>query len=354
MESPQLFWQAFILAQTPDKAANHQKGFAKMQPPRRMSCARRGSGDKCSAGGAFVDWDDLRVFLAVARTESLSAAGKRLKIDPATAGRRILRLEESTGTRLFCKSPQGYALTEAGARLLPLAEQVERATLAVGESLTGPGGLTGLIRLGAPDGCANYLLPQVLSRICDANPGLEVQIVALPRVFNLSKREADLAIGVSRPEAGRLTVQKLTDYRLHLSASRDYLLRHPLIDPADLRQHRFVGYIPDMIFDKELDYLSEIGAGPASLTSNSVSVQLNWLRHGAGVGVVHDFALPAAPELVRVLPDHIALTRAFWLIRHQDDARLDRLNRFSDQLLREVRAEIQQLESWGLPAQQRR
>jgi DNA-binding transcriptional LysR family regulator len=296
-----------------------------------------------------MDWDDLRVFLAVARTESLSAAGRRLKIDPATVGRRIARLEEVTGARLFSKSPQGYALTEAGARLLPHAEQAERAALAAGESLSGPGGLTGLVRLGAPDGCANYLLPQVLARICDANPGLEVQIVALPRVFNLSKREADLAIGVSRPEAGRLTVQKLTDYRLHLAASHDYLDRNPLTDPADLRQHRFVGYIPDMIFDKELDYLAEIGAGPAALTSNSVSVQLNWLRHGAGVGIVHDFALPAAPELRRVLPHHIRLTRAFWLIRHQDDARLERLNRFSDQILREVRAEIQRLEAWDWP-----
>ena len=300
-----------------------------------------------------MDWDDLRVFLAVARTESLSAAGKRLKIDPATVGRRIARLEEATAARLFTKSPQGYALTEAGTRLLPHAELAERATLAAGESLTGPGGLTGLVRLGAPDGCANYLLPQVLTRICDANPGLEVQIVALPRVFNLSKREADLAIAVSRPEAGRLTVQKLTDYKLHLAASRTYLDRHPLKDPADLRWHRFVGYIPDMIFDKELDYLSEIGAGPARLTSNSVSVQLNWLRHGAGVGIVHDFALAAAPELQRVLPDQISLTRAFWLIRHQDDARLDRLNRFADQLIREVRSEMARLEAWPFGTEER-
>jgi DNA-binding transcriptional LysR family regulator len=292
-----------------------------------------------------MDWDDLRVFLAVARAESLSAAGKGLKIDPATVGRRIARLEEVTGARLFAKSPQGYALTEAGTRLLPHAEAAERASLAAAESLSGPGGLTGQIRLGAPDGCANYLLPQVLARICDANPGLEVQIVALPRVFNLSKREADMAIAVSRPEAGRLTVQKLTDYHLHLAASRSYLAAHPLTSPQDLRDHRFVGYIPDMIFDKELDYLAEIGAGPATLTSNSVSVQLNWLRNGAGVGVVHDFALPAAPELTRVLTDRIHLTRAFWLIRHEGDGRLDRLNRFADQLTREVRAEMARLEA---------
>ena len=297
-----------------------------------------------------MDWDDLRVFLAVARTESLSAAGKRLRIDPATVGRRISRLEEVTRARLFSKSPQGYALTDAGARLVPHAEAAERATLGAAESLTGPGGLTGLIRLGAPDGCANYLLPQVLARICDANPGLEVQIVALPRVFNLSKREADMAIAVSRPEAGRLTVQKLTDYHLHLVASDDYLAKAgPLRTIGDLQAHRIVGYIPDMIFDKELDYLAEIGIGPAQLASNSVSVQMNWLRHGAGVGVVHDFALPAAPGLRRILTDRVHLTRSFWLIRHESDARLDRLNRFADALIRGARSEMAQLEA-AIPA----
>ena len=293
-----------------------------------------------------MDWDDLRVFLAVARTESLSSAGKILKLDPATVGRRIARLEDAISARLFLKSPQGYTLTDQGTGLIPHAERAETAMLGAREALSGPEGLTGQIRIGAPDGCANYLLPQVLAAICDENPGLEVQIVALPRVFNLSKREADLAIAVSRPEAGRLTVQKLTDYQLHLAASRAYLASHTEItDLVQLTSHRLVGYIPDMIFDKELDYLSHIGAGVPPLASNSVSVQLNWLRHGAGVGVVHDFALPSAPELVKVLPDSVHLTRAFWLIRHADDARADRLNRFAARLGDGIRREIQRLEA---------
>jgi len=301
--------------------------------------------------GVVVDWDDLRVFLAVVRAESLSGAGKVLRLDPATVGRRIARLEQAMSVRLFVKSPQGYGLTEAASRLMSHAEAVETTLAAASEAVSGPDGLTGQIRIGAPDGCANYLLPQVLATICDENPGLEVQIVALPRVFNLSKREADMAIAVSRPEAGRLTVQKLTDYRLHLAASRDYLATGASITaPVDLRAHRMVGYIPDMIFDKELDYLTEIGAGPALLASNSVSVQLNWLRHGAGVGVVHDFALPSAPELVRIIPDQISLTRAFWLIRHADDGRIDRLNRFAERLGVGLKAEVARLEA-QLPVQ---
>ena len=295
-----------------------------------------------------MDWDDLRIFLAVARSESLSGAGKRLKIDAATVGRRIARLEESMGARLFAKSPQGYALTEEGTRLLPHAERAETALDGAREALSGPEGLSGQIRIGAPDGCANYLLPQVLAAICDANPGLEVQIVALPRVFNLSKREADLAIAVSRPTAGRLTVQKLTDYHLHLAAHPDYLAHAaPLTSAQDLHHHRLVGYIPDMIHDKELDYLAELGAGTVALASNSVSVQLNWLRAGAGVGVVHDFALPTAPELIRVIPDQVALTRSFWLIRHADDGRVARLNRFADLLAQGLRREVARLEAYS-------
>ena len=293
------------------------------------------------------DWDDIRVFLALARGESLGRAGRALRLDPATVSRRVTRLEEALAQRLFARTPQGYALTDAGQRLLPHAGAVEEAVTAGIEDIRGAEGrITGSVRIGAPDGCANYLLPQVVAAICDENPGLEVQIVALPRVFNLSRREADMAIAVSRPETGRLTVQKITDYRLHLAAARAYLARHdPIASREDLRGHRVVGYIPDMIFDRELDYLGEIGAETVPLASNSVSVQLNWVRQGAGIAIVHDFALPSAPELVRVLPGEISLRRSFWLIRHAADRRLERLNRFAEALTGGIRREVARLES---------
>lgn len=294
-----------------------------------------------------MDWDDLRVFLAVARSDSLTGAGKVLRLDPATVGRRVGRLEEACAAALFIKSPQGYALTEAGQRLLAHAVTVEQDVQAAADALRGdPERLSGQIRIGAPDGCANFLLPQVCARICDENPGLEVQIIALPRVFNLSRREADMAVAVSRPTAGRVSVQKLADYQLHLAASGRYLEDGPpLATVADLARHRLVGYIPDMIFDKELDYLSEVGAGTVALASNSVSVQFNWLRAGAGIGIVHDFAIPFAPGIRKVLPDLVALKRSFWLIRHADDRRLDRLSRFAEALVMEFRRELSRLEA---------
>jgi DNA-binding transcriptional LysR family regulator len=90
-----------------------------------------------------MDWDDLRIFLAVARAESLSGAGRSLKIDPATVGRRIARLEEAIGARLFSKTPQGYSLTDQGTRLIAHAERTETAIEGARDSLAGPEGLTG-------------------------------------------------------------------------------------------------------------------------------------------------------------------------------------------------------------------
>lgn len=293
------------------------------------------------------NWDDLRVFLAVSRAQSLSGAGRGLKMDPATVGRRVQRLEEDLGAVLFTKSPQGYNLTSDGERFLGHAEQAEQAiTLAAEDSQGAQGTLSGTVRIGATDGCANFLLPKVCTDICNANPGLDVQIVVQPRVVNLNKREADMAIAVSPPETGRLTVQKITDYALHLAASRRYMRgRENVTSMDDLQNHKMVGYIPDMIFDKELDYSAQTGVPEAGFASNSVAVQLNFLRQGAGIGILHDFIRPYAPNLLRILPEEFEVTRSFYLVRHADDRKVERLSRFAAALVDGLRAEVTRLES---------
>jgi len=206
--------------------------------------------------------------------------------------------------------------------------------------------LSGQIRIGAPDGAANYLLPQICAGIADQNPDLDIQIVALPRVIDLSRREADMAVTVSPPTAGRLLVQKITDYHLHLVATRRYLHQHgPIETLDDLRGKRLIGYIPDMIFDAELDYLTDLGINRVHLASNSVAVQLKLLILGAGLGMAHDFTLPAHGRLRKVLGDQVALTRSFYLVRHQGDQRSARMNRIGDALCAGMREEVTRLEA---------
>ncbi|MEM6635293.1 MAG: LysR family transcriptional regulator [Pseudomonadota bacterium] len=301
---------------------------------------------KNAKGVVAVNWDDLRVFLGVARAESLSAAGRVLRLDPATVGRRIARLEDRCGAVLLAKSPSGYALTEAGERLLPHAEEAERSLEIGQEALKGADEtLTGLVRIGAPDGVANYLLPQVTADIVAENPGLDVQILALPRVFSLTKREADMAVTVSAPTSGRLTVQKIADYGLSLAAASSYLAQHGRPEnPGDLASHRLVGYIPELIFDPALDYLGELGIGPVVLGSNSVAVQMNWIRQGAGLGIMHDFAVPQIAGMQRLMTDQVGLRRSFYLVRHASDRGRARMTRFSEALIRGLRAEIARLE----------
>ena len=150
-----------------------------------------------------------------------------------------------------------------------------------------------------------------------------------------------MAVTVSPPDAGRLTVQKIIDYRLHLAQRRDVPVPQAL---SDLKGRPVVGYIPDMIFDRELDYLGALGADGVQLASNSVSVQVQMLRQ-AGIGIVHDFALPFAPELRRVLTGQVSLTRAFHLVRHAADRRSDRINRLAARLIAGLRAEVARLEA---------
>ena len=296
------------------------------------------------------NWDDLRIFLAVAQAGSLTIAAQVLKIDPATVSRRIARLEMAHTTPLFSKSPKGYELTEAGHGLVAHVDAAQSSFSAGLGALRGDGeGLMGQIRIGAPDGCANFLLPQVCGQITKDYPELDIQIVALPRVLNLTRREADMAIGVSQPTAGRLIVQKIADYRLHLAAAVE--LWGKFKEPKtlnDLRGLPTVGYVQDMIFDKELDYLEPLGLRRVQLASNSISVQMNLLRQGAGVGIVHDFALPFAPELRRILIDQLSLSRSFFLIRSADDRLNRRLNLFAEVLLSGIRTEISRLGSLAL------
>ncbi len=268
-----------------------------------------------------LDWNDLRYFLSVARTGRLTEASRRLGTDHATVSRRIKALEDALDARLFERSPRGYALSEAGERLLVHAERMESSAARMQSEIAGENmALGGAVRVGAPDGFGTFFLAPRIGALTRLYPELELQIVAMPRVFSLSKREADIAIGLARPTEGRLVSRKLTDYRLHLYASRSYLGRHaPIESPADLGGHVVIGYIPDLIFAPELDYLPQVSSQiKPRLTSSNLVAQMRAASAGAGLCVLPDFMAVENGDLVAVLPADIHLTRTFWLILHAD------------------------------------
>jgi DNA-binding transcriptional LysR family regulator len=287
------------------------------------------------------DWDDLQSFLAVARTGRLTAAARTLGIDHSTLGRRIAGLEQALAAKLFERAPTGYTLTAQGERLLASAEAMESVATNIVSELAGSRlRISGAVRVGAPDGFGSFFLAPRIGRLLDRHRDLELQLVAMPRVFSLSRREADIAISLTRPAEGRLHVRKLTDYELGIYASAEYLAAHgPIGERGQLGRHRFIAYIDDLIYTPELDYLPQISRDirPA-FRSASLVAQFRAVIAGGGIAVLPCFMADAQPGLVRVLPDEVKLTRHFWLLLHADMKDVARVRVTADFIADEVRA----------------
>ncbi len=273
-------------------------------------------------------WDDLKFFLAVARSGQLTTAAKGLKVDNATVARRIRALETALDARLFDRNPKGYSLTEVGQRLLPSAEAMETSTLEAQAQVQGRDeSLEGVVRLGAPDGFGSFFLAPRIHKLARRHPKLEIQLVAMPRVFSLSKREADVSIAITRPTSGRLMIAKLTDYQLHLYASADYLKENPPITQLeDLKQQTMIGYISELIFDPKLDYMPILGRKVVpQISSTNLIAQLNATLAGAGICILPDFLAGTQSGLQPVLRQSFSLTRTFWIVSHENTATLRRI-----------------------------
>ncbi len=171
-----------------------------------------------------MDWDNVRVFLAVARASQFVAAARRLGLDHATASRRVAALEAALGAKLFDRRTTGAKLTSAGERFLIAAEQMESAFLhAQAEVSDIDVELSGDIRIGAPDGFSTYYLAAALRDFADRHKALRLQLAPLPQLTPLARRELDIVIGLDKPETGRFVARRLTDYSLGIYASANYL-----------------------------------------------------------------------------------------------------------------------------------
>lgn len=291
------------------------------------------------------DWDDLRFFLAVARVGRLTVAARRLGADHATVSRRITALEDALKAKLFERRPQGYALTEHGERLLSKAEAIETQALAVSSEIGGADlALSGTVRIGAPDGFGAMFLAPRTANLAEQYPDLEMQIVAMPRLLSLSKREADIAISLAPPKEGKIVARRLTDYKLGVFATQYYLDTHkPINEPDDLQDHTVIGYIDDLIFTPELDYLDEVSKGMrAKLQSSSLVAQMQAALAGAGVVILPYYVAASDSRLIQILPEKATFTRSYWLIVHADLKDIARIRATMDFLVREVKSARQE------------
>jgi len=285
-----------------------------------------------------MEWDRVRIFLAVARSGQMLAAAKSLGLNHATVGRQLTALEDELQTKLLERHINGCTLTPAGEALLASAEKVESEFLQFESNLSGKAGaIRGTVRVGAPDGLGNYFLAARLAELSDRHADLLVQLVPLPRSFSLSRREADIVITLDRPTHGNLIVQKLTDYTLSLYASDDYLKRNPPIRHADdLHDHLFITYVDDLIYTPGLDYGREFAAKmPRRFECGSMVGQMEAVRAGTGVAILHDYVAHDIEGLSRVLP-HIQFTRCYWLVSHPDTHRSHRVAEVRRHIVRAV------------------
>jgi DNA-binding transcriptional LysR family regulator len=288
-----------------------------------------------------MDWDNIRIFLAVARSGQFVAAARQLRIDHATVSRRIGALETNLGVRLFERRTTGATLTEAGARFLASAERMESELLQSEAELSARDVmLTGPVRIGAPDGLSTFYLARCFRDFLARFPEITIQLVPMPLVTPLARREVDIVVVLEKPEAGRLVARKLTDYSLGIYGSAAYLASHPAPgNQAELLQHRLVGYVEEYAFSSALDYVRDLYEGaPTRFESASAVGQLEALRSGIGLGVVHDYIARMNGDLVRVLPERSAL-RSYWIVVHEDVRGLGRIKAVHDHLVSSIRAD---------------
>lgn len=295
--------------------------------------------------------DDLRFFLEVARSGRLTAAGKALKVDHTTVGRRIAGLERQIGGRLFDRAPQGWTLTDRGEILLEYAEAVESTLLAASEALSSGGGrLSGTLRISTPDGFGAYVLAPNLGDLCSHQPELDVEIVTATRSDVVGLREFDVAVTLERPSPRLLEVTELADYDLGLYASEEYFSSRPAPKTVlDLYAHTLISYVDVLLDVPALRVWEEVLPGHrAQIQTNNISGQYEAAVAGLGIAVLPLYLAEKDHRLIRILGGDVVVTRRYWLAVPRDLYKLRRI-RTAVEMLRSIVRESPYLTTRFLP-----
>ena len=292
-----------------------------------------------------LNWDDMRIFLAVAREGNLSAAARALKVTQPTVGRRLKAVEERLATRLFDRLPDGFAPTASGAALLPLAEEMERAAEAVERrqaSLADT--VSGTVRISAVETVVQFITAQ-LTTLRARLPDIDLELVVAHTDVNLSKREADLMIRECLPDNPGLISRKLGSFAYAVYGEAGFVAGHPAA-----RTHRryrdcaWVGYDEEHAYFLNQTWLLERldGAQPAVRVNNGLVLH-DAVRQAAGLGVLPCFAGDGDAALVRLTPPIHGMLSTQNLIVHRDLRRVPGVRAVMDELIALFAAEAPRL-----------
>jgi DNA-binding transcriptional LysR family regulator len=273
-----------------------------------------------------MDWDDLRTFLAIARHGTLSAAARTLGVTQPTMGRRLAAMEARTGARLLQRLPDGYALTPLGEAVLGNAERAEAEVLAAERAITGKDiALEGVVRLTTVDTLAARIVAPALAELQTIHPGIVVELVPDTRSLSLSKREADIALRMSRFEGHEVAARRVGSLAMGLYASPQWQ------DRIARGEARLVTVLDDQAHLPEARWLREtFPDAPIGFRSNSREVQIRATLAGAGVAAIARYRADVEPGLVRLKTDTPDLLRDIWLGVHVDLRHMPRVRAVVD------------------------
>ncbi|HDR8998266.1 TPA: LysR family transcriptional regulator [Burkholderia vietnamiensis] len=281
-----------------------------------------------------MEWGDVRIFLAIARTGTLGAAARALALSHPTIGRRLRALEASMGQVLFQRTADGFVLTEEGVAILPLAEQMEESALTMERRLTGEQQkLEGTLKISSSDWFGAYVLPPVIAEYSRDYPLVEIDVLTGTRLFNLAQREADVAFRIV-PFTGQDIVQRrLTRmrYGVYVAAAHADPVEGDGAGDRLIAMDTSTGSFPD------IDWLkARFPNAGVVLQSNNRNVQAQMCGRGLGIAVL---PRPVGDQLATIrrleLRDEPP-QRDIWMGYHRDLRRLHRLRAFVDLAVKHI------------------
>jgi DNA-binding transcriptional LysR family regulator len=262
----------------------------------------------------MLDWTDLQHFLVLAREGSLSAAARHLGVDHVTVARRVAALEASIALKLVDRRPRSYVLTEDGTRIAALGQSMEDAAFAVERAAqSAKAGIDGEISISAPPSLANLLIAPKLIRLRQQHPGIVIKLIGEKREASLSRREADIALRLSRPAQPGLIARKIGHFEFGLYGSPAYLKATPP------HAFSFIAYDASMDDAPQQQWLKEVaGDRDIVLRTNDLENQAAAARSGVGLAALPRFLGDHDPRLTRHDTGRKPAGREVWLVVHRD------------------------------------